>query len=390
MDFSLNDEQEMFRGYVRKYLDNAGQTKTAREFTNGETNSLHTVRAGMAELGCTAINISEEYGGMGLGALDLVPVFEETGRALLPGLYLETNALAVPLLEKYGTKEQKEKYLPLVASGEHVFTIAWLEEKGGYKPSSITMKGDMNGDTLTLNGVKTLVPDAELADSMLVLVRTKEGHSSYGITLVIVDCTDENLTIQRQKNIDETRLLARVTFENMIVSRSQILGSVDAGWDVLQEGLLSFNAALCSNIVGGIEKIVDMAAEYAKIREQFGQPIGRFQAIKHRIVDMKLDLETARSLSYYANWAIDYHPEDQVEAVISARLFATDAFIRVASHNIQIHGGIGFTEEMDCHLYVKRARFYEHYLGNTQQYYEQAAKALGWLDHSKEAVLNLG
>jgi len=130
-----------------------------------------------------------------------------------------------------------------------------------------------------------------------------------------------------------------------------------------------------------------MAAEYAKIREQFGQPIGRFQAIKHRIVDMKLDLETARSLTYYANWAIESHAPDYIAAIASTRLFVTDAFIRVASHNIQIHGGIGFTEEMDCHLYVKRARFYENYLGNRQQYYEQTVKALGWMKNEKEVLV---
>lgn len=180
------------------------------------------------------------------------------------------------------------------------------------------------------------------------------------------------------KNMDETRLLAEVTFHNVQVSSQQIVGTVHQGWDALQESLLSFNAALCSTIVGSVEKIVETAVEYATIREQFNQPIGRFQAIKHRLVDMKMDLETARSLAYYANWAIESNAEDKVEAVSSARLFATEAFIKVASQSIQIHGGIGFTEEIDCHLYVKRARFYENYLGSTQQYYEQTAVALGW------------
>ncbi|MGM9923081.1 MAG: acyl-CoA dehydrogenase family protein [Bacillus sp. (in: firmicutes)] len=378
MDFSLNQEQELFRTYVRKYLDDVGQTKIAREFIEGQTASLKTLQAGLAELGCTGINVPEEYGGMGLGALDLVPVLEETGRALIPGLYLETNALAVPLLEKYGTKQQKDKYLPAVVAGEHTFTLAWLEPNGSYKPSDIKLKAKAKGDALILNGMKTLVPEAELADSLLVLVRTGEGESQDGITLVIIDRTDADLQMQSQKNIDGTRLLARVSFEDAVVSREQILGAVDQGWDVIQDGLLSFNAALCSSIVGGMERIVEMAAEYATIREQFGQPIGRFQAIKHRIVDMKLDLETARSLAYYANWAVESKADDRVEAIASARIFATEAYIRVASHNIQIHGGIGFTEEIDCHLYVKRARFYENYLGSTEQYYEQAASALGW------------
>ncbi len=385
MDFSLSQEQEMFRNYVRKYLDDVGQTKIAREVTNGELASLQAVREGMAELGCTSLNVPEVYGGMGLGSLDLVPILEEMGRALLPSLYLETNALVVPLLEKYGTSEQKNKYLPAIAEGSHTFTLAWLEEKGSYKPSGINMRGELKGDSLVLNGVKSSVPDARLADSMLVLVRTNDGEEQHGISLVIVD--REDVQIQNQKNFDETRLLAKVVFEDLSVSSNQILGDIDNGWEIIQEGLLSINAALCANIIGSMDSIVETAAEYANIREQFGQPIGRFQAIKHRIVDMKLDLETARSLTYYANWAIESGAPDRIQAIASARLFVTEAFIRVASHNIQIHGGIGFTEEMDCQLYVKRARFYENYLGTKQQYYDQAVKALGWLQQEKEVLV---
>ncbi len=385
MDFSLSQEQEMFRNYVRKYLDDVGQTKIAREVTKGELGSLQTLREGMAELGCTGINVSEEYGGMGLGLLDMVPILEEMGRALIPSLYLETNALVVPLLEKYGTNQQKETYLPAIAEGSHTFTLAWLEEKGSYKPSGIKMRGERNGDSFVLNGTKSFVPDARLADSMLVLVRTNDGEEQHGISLVIVD--REDVQIQNQKNFDETRLLAKVVFEDLSVSSNQILGDIDNGWEIIQEGLLSINAALCANIIGSMDSIVEMAAEYANIREQFGQPIGRFQAIKHRIVDMKLDLETARSLTYYANWAMESGAPDRIQAIASARLFVTEAFIRVASHNIQIHGGIGFTEEMDCQLYVKRARFYENYLGTKQQYYDQAVKALGWLQQEKEVLV---
>ncbi|MFJ7832529.1 acyl-CoA dehydrogenase family protein [Peribacillus sp. NPDC097206] len=382
MDFSLNQEQEMFRGYVRKYLDDAGQTKAARDFIKGDTESLLALQRGMAELGCTSINISEEYEGMGLGPLDLIPVLEESGRSLVPGLYLETSALAVPLLEKFGTEEQKENYLPNIANGTQSFSLAWLERGGSYGPSGINLSGKVENDQVILNGVKSLVPDAELADHFIVTVRTDIGKGTEGISLVIVNRTDPNLTIQNQKNMDETRSLGKLTFSNVKIPRNQILGTLHKGWDVLQEGLLSFNASLSAVIVGAMEKVVEMATEYAKIREQFGQPIGRFQAIKHRIVDMKTDLETARSLAYYANWALESHASDRVQAIACARIFATDAFTRISADNIQIHGGIGFTEEMDCQLFVKRARFYENYLGRTDQFYKQAATALGWYDES--------
>ena len=315
---------------------------------------------------------------MGLGPLDLIPVLEETGRSLLPGLFLETNALAVPLIDKFGTEEQKDRYLAEIAAGTKTFSLAWLEPGGSYGPSDINLEAKSLNGQLILSGVKSMVPDAGLADHYIVLVRTGNGKRNDGITLLIVDRNEKNITMESQKNIDETRHLAALAFHDVEIPMGQVLGSMHQGWDALQEGLLSFNAALSAAIVGCMEKVVEMAAEYAKIREQFGQPIGRFQAIKHRIVDMKMDLETARSLAYYANWALESGAEDRVQAVSCARIFATKAFVRISSDNIQIHGGIGFTEEIDCHLFVKRARFYENYLGSTEQYYKQAATALGW------------
>ncbi|WP_423799804.1 acyl-CoA dehydrogenase family protein [Neobacillus sp. SAB-20_R2A] len=377
MDFSLNEEQEVFGTYVRKYLADKGQTKIARQFMNGDVDYYQSIFSGLVELGCASINISEEYGGMGLGALDLVPVLEEWGRSVMPGLYLETNAFAVPILEKYGTEEQKKRYLPAIAEGSHTFSIAWLEPESSWHPSEIRMTAVLEGEDIVLNGMKTLIPDAELADSFILIVRTANEGGKDGISLVILDRT-EQFEIRRQKNIDESRQLGEIKLDNVRAGREQLLGPLHQGWDILEEGLLAINAALASVMVGGIEKIVEMAAEYAKIRVQFGQPIGRFQAIKHRIADMKVDLETARSLAYYANWALENQAEDRVQAIAGARLFAAEAFNRAAGQNVQIHGGIGFTEEIDCHLYVKRARFYEHYLGGTHYYYEKAAAALGW------------
>ena len=378
MDFSLNEEQEMFGNYVRKYLQDKGETTIARNYMKGDLEYYQSIFSGLVELGCAGINISEEYGGMGLGALDLVPVLEEWGRSNMPGLYLETNALAVPILEKFGTEEQKKTYLPAIAEGTQTFSIAWLEPRGSYHPSDIHMRATIEGEEILLNGTKTLIPDAELADSFLLIVRTgSEGGGKEGISLVILDKT-EQIEIRRQSNIDESKHLGEVKLENVRVSKASLIGTPGNGWDILEEGLLAISAALSSVMVGGIEKVVEMATEYAKIRVQFGQPIGRFQSIKHRIADMKVDLETARSLAYYANWALENHAEDRVQAIAGARLFAADAFNRAAGHNVQIHGGIGFTEEIDCHLFVKRARYYEHYLGSTHYYYEKAAAALGW------------
>ncbi len=378
MDFSLSEEQEMFRGSVRKYLDGAGQTKIAREMAKNNTNLLNKTWKGLAQLGCMGITVKEEYGGAELTTVDQVPVLEELGRALLPGLYLETVAFAAPMIEKFGTTEQKEKYLPGIADGSRTISLAWLEPGKSFNLNDIQMTAKYDGDSMILNGSKTLVPEGNLADTYLVLVRSESEADGKGISFVLVDRIDDGVDYRVLQSMDETRHLTEVNFKNVIVSNSRILGELHRGEDAIEEGLLYLNAALVSIMVGGMDKIVEMCAEYAKIRVQFGQPIGRFQAIKHRIADMKLDLETARSLSYYAVWALDEKAEDAAVAVNSARAFITEAYLRLAGHGIQIHGGIGVTEEIDCHLYLKRAQYYQTYLGNSRLYREKAATALNW------------
>lgn len=374
MDFALNEDQEMFRTYLRKYLDKVGKTDVARDFINGKTDTFQDAMGGLAELGATAINIPEEQDGLGLGAVDLVPVLEEMGRVVLPGLYLETMTFAVPLLNKYGTEEQKVKYLPDVAAGSNNFSLAWLEPGKDYSTEEVECVVKDEGDTMVINGIKELVPDGDLADAFIVVVR----NSNEELSLVLVD-QDDKLPVRRQKCVDESKHVTEITFDQWTVPKSQLLGTWNQGKEILEEGVLHLNAGLSSLKVGGMASVVDMATEYAGMREQFGQPIGRFQAIKHTIVDMKMDLEMARSLSYYASWTLEEtDKKEQKSAVYSARAFATDAFIRLASKNIQIHGGVGFTEEMDCHLFLKRARFYEHYLGSVRNYQEHIASALGW------------
>ena len=169
-----------------------------------------------------------------------------------------------------------------------------------------------------------------------------------------------------------------VIFNEVRVPKSQVLGPENAGWGILQKGLIHLNAALCATMVGGIDRVVEMSAEYGKTREQFGQPIGRFQAVKHKIVEMKVDLESSRSLSYYASWAVENQTEDMVEAVALASSFVKEAYIRSSAKNVQIHGGMGFTWEFDCHLFVKRARALEHYLGSPSSHREIAAVEMGW------------
>ena len=378
MDFSLNEDQELFRASIRKYLDAAGQTKIARELAKNNSSLLTKAWDDLAQLGCMGITLKEEYGGAELTTIDMVPVLEEIGRALLPGLYIETVAFAAPMIEKFGTPEQKEIYLPGIADGSRTISLAWVEPGSNFNLDNIQLTAKEEGDYVTLTGCKTLVPEGDLADTYLVLVRNEAGINDSGISLILVDRLEEGLDYRVLQSMDETRHLAEITFKNVTVPKNRILGNALASEVAIEEGLLYMNAALTSIMVGSMDKIVEMCAEYAKIRVQFGQPIGRFQAIKHRIADMKLDLETAKSLSYYAVWALEEKADDAAVAINSARAFITEAYLRIAGHAIQIHGGIGVTEEMDCHLYLKRAQYYQTYLGNTRLYREKAATALNW------------
>lgn len=378
MDFALNEEQIMFQNSARQFLESKGDLTIPRSYMEGKEEILDELWKGLGELGYMGITIAEEYGGLGLGPLTLVPVLEEMGRAVVPGPYPETVGFAVPVIQEYGTEEQKKKYLPEIAAGKLKVTIALLEGNDELSPSAIQLRAKDAGDDYVLDGSKILVPHADIADLIIVPVRTGGNNGEYGVSLLLVDTKDVSLEMVRQQSIDETRKLLKVTFNEVRVPKAQLLGPENAGYGILETGIIHLNAALCSTMVGGLERIVEMSTEYANTRHQFGQPIGRFQAIKHRIVDMKLNLESSRSLSYYGAWAVENKSDDVVEAVSIARSFITEAYIDVAGKNIQNHGGMGFTWEFDCHLFLKRARSLEHYLGSPEFYREKAAVELGW------------
>ncbi len=379
MDFALNEEQEMFQQTLRQYLDDKGGTALARQYMEGQREVLTQLWSGLAELGFLGIHVPEAYGGLGQGMVSLVPIFEELGRVVAPGLYAETLSLAVPLLMAYGSEEQKNRYLPEIVAGKRMVTFAFLEPPSGqFTPGDIQMAAIKDGDGYRLRGKKTVVPYGDAAHTFIVLARTAPGSGENGLTLFLVDKEQASLNIRTLQNIDMTRDLAEVEFAEVQVSQENRLGPEHVGWSLLQAGLKPYNVALCAMMVGGMARTVDMSVEYANTRHQFGQPIGRFQAIKHRIVDMKLDLESARSLTYYGAWAYENDTPDQEAAIYSARAFINEAFIRSAAANVQNHGGMGFTWEFDCHLFVKRSRALENVLGTPAEYREKALVAIGW------------
>lgn len=376
MYFSLTKEQQLFRTSIKKYLASQEKTMIARLFMSGDTSRANSVWSGLAELGAMAINLPEEYGGADLTQVDLLPIFEEVGRVLLPGVYAETVAFATPVLLAYGTDTQKAQYLPQIAVGEKKCSIAIAEPyTNSFDEADIEMTAQKTADGYVLNGVKTFVIDGDAVDLLFVAAKLDEK-----VSLFIVDGEAVQWQTKRLQVIDETVGVTEVEFTQFLIPNTAI---VAGGWEAVQYGVQHLQAALSAISVGAMEEVVEMSAEYAKTREQFGHPIGVFQAVKHRIVDMKVELDLARSLSYYANWSLAEQQALAASDVAVARAFTAEAFVEVAAHSIQMHGGIGYTTEIDCHLFLKRARLWESYLGSVQDLYETIIHEQGWRNYEQ-------
>lgn len=373
MDFSLTEQQEEFRSYVRKVLSHESETHIARKISAGDESELTKVHQKLTELGVMGITIPEEYGGIELGTIDLIPVMEELGRAVAPDVYAETLAFAVQVLTEHGTDWQKETYLQSIAEGRSLLSIAWLEPQGHYSFDTVDTTAVKTGDGYVLNGAKSLVRNtAQVTDFIILAKDEKNELCLFVVPKEMVSCMEE------QRSFDETQSFVKLVFNQVTIPAKYRLASDAEGIAVMEKAMLTMLTALNSMMMGGMDRLVEMSTEYAKIREQFGQPIGRFQAIKHRLADLKVTLETARALSHYAAWTVENESVDCVETVYSAKAFLADSYIKIAGESVQIHGGIGFTEELDCHLYVKRSRVYENYLGSQYDIRERAAVAMGW------------
>jgi len=286
--------------------------------------------------------------------------------------------LGADLILTAGSEGQKLELLPGVASGERRGALAQVEESGTWDSSGISMVAKRDGDAFVLDGIKSFVLDGHTADTLLVVVRTTEGSSGdEGISLLVVDATAPGVSRRRLETMDMTRKQAEIVFSGVRVPESALLGAEGTGWAALQDTLTRAVVALSFEQVGGAQTCLDMSVEYAKVRVQFGRPIGSFQAIKHKCADMLVDVEAAKSAAYYAGWAVT---EDDPEVAIVAPLaksYCSEAYFHCAAENIQIHGGIGFTWEHDAHLYFKRAKTDELLFGTPAQHRAVLADRLG-------------
>ncbi len=378
IEFGLNEEQEMLKTMARDFLAKECPMTHVRELMEHETGFDPELWKKMADVGWLGLTFPEEYGGTGMNFRDLTILLEEMGRMVTPSPLLSSLLLVGMPILAYGTEEQKQEILPKVASGDAVCTLAALEEDGDWWADSIKVRADRRGDDYVINGTKLFVPDAKVADYILIAARTKRTENPEdGITLFLLDTRGVwGLLSTPLKTMDETRKLYEVVFANVSIPAKNILGEVHQGWPIVKQIGLLTTAALCAEMVGAGERAFEMTVEYLKTRVAFGVVIGSFQALQHRAADLAITLEYSRSLMEWAAELIKENHPDAPTAVAMAKSFCGDTCKKVVAEGIQMHGGIGFTWDHDMHLYFKRVWTDDNAFGDSNYQREVVAQAL--------------
>jgi alkylation response protein AidB-like acyl-CoA dehydrogenase len=353
MQFGLTESQEFLKNSARQFFAGECPGTEVRRLMDTETAYDATLWSKLTDQGYTGIIYPEAYGGVGLGKVELMLLMEEAGRALLPGPFFSTVVLAGSVLDAVGTPEHKKKYLEPICKGEVRATVAILEAGASWNPRDVQLSA-VNGK---LNGEKLFVTDAAVADFLFVVARN-------GVFLV--ESKARGMKISPMSGMDLTRKLYVLEFNNTPAQEIGSNSNLPRAFDIA-------TAALAAEMVGGMQRTLDITVEYAKTRKQFGKPIGIFQAVQHQCADMYLETESSRSAVYYAGWALEENSPDAAAAVSIAKMYCSDAARTVGNRGIQIHGGMGFTWENDLHLYYRRAKASETAFGDATFHRERIA-----------------
>ena len=365
MNFDFSEDQKFLGDQARKFLTETCSIQAVRKVLNDESMSYNEdVWKGVVEMGWLGVAIPEEFGGLGLGMLEVCVLAEEMGRVLAPVPFSSTVYFFTEAMKLAGSQAQKETVLPKVAEGEVIGTWALSEGPGApdYGKLSTTFDGSV------LNGTKIPVADGDIATHAIVVA--KEGS---GASLVLVDLNADGVTRKKVPTLDMTRSHAELKFDNVKAER---LGDAGAGADLASKVLDRAAVLLAFEQVGGSDVAVDMATEYAKERYAFGRPIGGNQAIKHKLAEMWVKAQVARSNAYYGAWALSTDAAELPEAAALARVAGCEAFWFASKENIQTHGGMGFTWEVDCHLFYRRAKLLSVQAGSPKVWKEKLVTAL--------------
>jgi alkylation response protein AidB-like acyl-CoA dehydrogenase len=377
IELGLNEEQSMLKTMARDFLATETPKTFVREMMDDEVGHSPELWKKMAELGWQGLVFPEEYGGAAMNFRDLTILCEEMGRAVMPGPFYSTVILVgLPILD-FGTDEQKAEFLPKIANGEIVCTLAALEESGDLWADDLHLRALPRGDGYVLSGTKSFVTDAKAADYMLVAARTRRTQNPEdGITLFMVNAKEFGIYIDNMAVMDLTRKQYEVVFTDVPVSASNIIGELHGGWPILQRIALKASAVLSAEMVGAGEMAMEMTVAYLKDRTAFGVVIGTFQALKHKAADMYAAMEYSRSLMEWAAECVKENDRDAQMAVAMAKSYCGDAVKFVTDAGVQLHGGIGFTWDHDMHLYFKRGRYNDTAFGDSNYQKEWIARKL--------------
>jgi alkylation response protein AidB-like acyl-CoA dehydrogenase len=364
MNFDFSDEQKQLRDEARRYLGEKCPPKAVRAVLDGKASYDRELWKDLADMGFLGVAIPEEFGGAGAGHLELCVIAEEIGRSLAPVPFSSTVYLAAEAIQLAGSEVQKRKWLPAIASGRAIGTLALFEGSGNPQPQAIKLSASKG----VLDGVKKPVPDGAIADFAIVAARTASTGRETDISLFLVDLTSDGIEARPLTNVDPSRGQAEIIFKNCT---AEPLGPANEGWSILTRVLDRAAVLVAFEQVGGADRALEMGRDYALDRVAFGRPIGSFQAVKHMLADMYVSATLARSNCYYGAWALSTNASELPEAAAAARISATQAFQHCSKNNIQVHGGMGFTWEFDCHLYYRRSNALALSLGS-QSYWEDA------------------
>jgi alkylation response protein AidB-like acyl-CoA dehydrogenase len=368
MDFDLNKAQKLLQQSARDFFARELKPERVRELMATDTGYDDGLWRAMADQGWTGLIIPEEFGGLGLSSVDLLAVCEEMGRACLPGPFLST-LWAAALIDRAGSEGQRKQYLEPIAAGDMKLTVAMLEEDADWNPEAVGLRADKDGREFRLRGRKEFVTDADVADLIICVARSNDG-----LVLAPVTKGAQGIKIAATPGVDATRKLYSVEFEDVIVPEADALAFNMRTRDAVESATNIAIIALCAEMLGGMQWTLETGVEYAKTRQQFGKPIGVYQAVQHQLADMFLMAESARSAVYYAAWAVSENDPSAKLAVSVAKASCSDAAREVGNRGAQVHGGIGFTWEHNLQLYYKRAKASEIMFGDACYHREEIAR----------------
>jgi len=377
MNYDLSIEQKLLKDSVHEFFSKESDSTFVREMVKDDKGFTDKIWRKMAELGWMGLLVPEQYGDFEMSFLDMAILLYEMGYACFPGPYFSTAVLGVITLLEAEDEVHNRNLLPEVARGERILTLAWTETNGTYSPKGISARADLKNDYYILSGTKLFVPDAHVADSILCAARTEDTqeNSEEGISLFIVDGRSSGLDVEVLSTMAGDKQ-CEVTFDRVQVPRENLLGELNQGWRVLRKVLQKAAVAKCAEMSGGAQKVLEMTVDYAKKREQFGRPIGSFQAIQHHCADALTYVDTSILMTYQACWRISNGLPFEKETSM-CKAWVSDSYRQLVALGHQVMGGTGFMEETDLQLYFKRAKTAELAFGDADFHRELVAQEMG-------------